>query len=137
MMHHPNPASARAEALPDLADDLYLALLHSLSEGMCFLDPKGAIRFWNRAAEEISGFTATEALGARKLDDILSYCDETGHAMTVAPVIETLADRKERTGRLFLPKTAIGCPCARGPFWFARLPAFYWERWICSSRLAT
>jgi diguanylate cyclase (GGDEF)-like protein/PAS domain S-box-containing protein len=101
-MHHPNPASVRAEEIPDLADDLYLALLHSLSEGMCFLDPRGAIRFWNRAAEEISGFTATEALGARKLDDVLSYCDETGHAMTVAPVIETLADRKERTGRLFL-----------------------------------
>jgi diguanylate cyclase (GGDEF)-like protein/PAS domain S-box-containing protein len=99
---HQKLASAGAEELPDLADDLYLALLHSLNEGMCFLDAKGAVRFWNHAAEEISGFTATEALGAHRLEDVLSYCDEAGHAMPVAPIVETLADGKERTGRRFL-----------------------------------
>jgi diguanylate cyclase (GGDEF)-like protein/PAS domain S-box-containing protein len=90
-----------APEFPQVSEELYLALLHSLTEGMCLIDRKGVIRFWNRAAEELSGYTPSEALAARRLDDVLSYCDQAGQ-LVPALALETLVDGHERTGRLFL-----------------------------------
>ena len=36
----------------------YKELMDNLFDGVCFLDKNKAIRYWNKAAENITGFTA-------------------------------------------------------------------------------
>src|ERR1700722_5326723 len=45
-------------------------LLAGMSDAIIFADAKGAIRFWNRGAAQLFGFTEVEALG-RSLDIII------------------------------------------------------------------
>jgi len=52
------------------ADVLLDDLLRSMPEALIFADLQGIIRLWNRGAENVFGFTATEALG-QSLDLII------------------------------------------------------------------
>ena len=86
--------------LSELPETLHLAILNTLPEGLCFIDLKGRIRFWNRAAEQISGFTAAEAMSSRKIDQVLSYSDSEGHP--IAPASFELAQTMERSNDSFI-----------------------------------
>ena len=89
------------EAVAREFEPLHLALLDSLPDGVWFADRQGIIRFWSKRAEEISGFTVNEVLGA-PFGDILSYCGETGEPAGMAPLRETLGDQVERQAHVFL-----------------------------------
>jgi diguanylate cyclase (GGDEF)-like protein/PAS domain S-box-containing protein len=69
---------------------MHLALLQVLTDGMCFLDLHGAIRFWNDAAESISGFSVAEAVCARHAIDVffLSNTDGQPAALGTDPLAE-------------------------------------------------
>lgn len=62
----------------NLADELHLALLQSVPDGMCFIDLGGAVRFWNDAAEQISGFSIAEAVCAAYAGDVYSLNSADG-----------------------------------------------------------
>ena len=58
----------------------YLQLLDHLYDGLYFVDPQRKITFWNRTAEQITGYTAEEVIGSHCYDNILNHVDADGGA---------------------------------------------------------
>ena len=54
----------------DVPEDFFRALAREAGDAIVYADAEGRIRFWNRGAEAIFGFTEAEALG-RSLDIIV------------------------------------------------------------------
>lgn len=71
--------SFRVEFLLSRPD--YLQLLDHLYDGLYFVDPQRKITFWNRTAEEITGYTAEEVVGSHCYDNILNHVDAEGNAL--------------------------------------------------------
>lgn len=46
-------------------DAVYRTILEQSPEAVIWADREGAVRFWNRGAEELFGYTAAEAIGQR------------------------------------------------------------------------
>ena len=88
----------------ELPEPGYRELLESLLDAVYFTDASRRIRFWNRAATELTGFTAEEVLGHCCADNILRHTD--GEGMTLCegdcPLARTLADGMLRMERLSL-----------------------------------
>ncbi|OEU60912.1 MAG: diguanylate cyclase [Desulfuromonadales bacterium C00003094] len=59
----------------------YLQLLDHLYDGLYFVDPQRKITFWNRTAEQITGFTAEEVIGSHCYDNILNHVDAEGNSL--------------------------------------------------------
>ncbi|RJR35546.1 MAG: PAS domain-containing protein, partial [Desulfobacteraceae bacterium] len=53
-----------------LDQESYGRIIESLNEGLYFVDRNRVIRFWNKAAERISGHKALDVLGKSCADDI-------------------------------------------------------------------
>ena len=53
-----------------VSDAVAAAMVKAVPEAIIFADLKGLVRYWNRGAEEIFGFTAQEAMG-QSLDLII------------------------------------------------------------------
>lgn len=64
------PGTPQFEALPDL----YRTVLEALQDGVCFAGLDGRITFWNRGAEEISGYLSQDMLGRKCSEDLLAHC---------------------------------------------------------------
>lgn len=58
--------------------ELLRTLLDSLGDGVYYTDKSRRIHFWNRAAEELTGYSAEEVIGRKCADNILSHVDEKG-----------------------------------------------------------
>ena len=56
-------------------------ILQLLPDGAYICDVDRRIVFWNRAAERISGWTASEVVGRRCRDNILMHVDKDGHPL--------------------------------------------------------
>jgi PAS domain S-box-containing protein len=54
---------------PDI-DRFYRTLVHETSDAIVYADSEGRISFWNKGAEQIFGFAASEAIG-KTLDIII------------------------------------------------------------------
>jgi PAS domain S-box-containing protein len=83
------------------------------------VDRDRKIIFWNRGAEEITGYSSEEVMGRRCSDDILNHIDENGILLcrNACPLVETLRTGKDirakvyplhKNGRRFPVKTHIG-----------------------------
>ncbi|MGE4497592.1 MAG: PAS domain-containing protein [Deferribacterales bacterium] len=72
--------------------------LDELNEGVFYLDEKRRIIYWNKGAEEISGYLKSECAGKFCYDNILCHEDECGKKLcsTSCPVAKTLKDGKPR-----------------------------------------
>src|SRR2546430_14162934 len=66
------------ELTPPLPDAVLSRLMVELADAVVVADAAGTIRFWNRAAERVFGWTAAEALGA-SLDLIVPERQRTRH----------------------------------------------------------
>lgn len=53
-------------------------ILNELFEGVYYVDPDRRILFWNKGAERITGYAATEVAGSSCADNILVHMDEHG-----------------------------------------------------------
>lgn len=71
-------ASSKESLLPQPD---YLQLLDHLYDGLYFVDPQRKITFWNRTAEQITGYTAEEVIGSHCYDNILNHVDADGNAL--------------------------------------------------------
>ena len=56
-------------------------VLDQVSDGIYITDPARNIVFWNRAAENITGYRQEEVLGKRCADDILMHTDMAGNQL--------------------------------------------------------
>lgn len=57
------------------------SMLNALFEGVCIIDKKRKIVFWNEGAERISGFRAKETIGRFSHDNILNHIDVEGRQL--------------------------------------------------------
>ena len=75
------------------ADSSLVAMLDSLFDGIYVTDRKRNILFWNRGAEQITGYAREEVLGRSCRDDILNHIDEKGVLLcrNHCPLVTTLA----------------------------------------------
>jgi len=62
----------------ELAGILPQLVLDSLYDGVYFVDTECKVRYWNRGAEHLTGYTAEEVLGRVCWDNFLAHSDESG-----------------------------------------------------------
>jgi diguanylate cyclase (GGDEF)-like protein/PAS domain S-box-containing protein len=79
-------------------------VLEALNDGVYFVDMQRRITFWNRAAEEITGFAATDVVGSFCRDNILVHVDDAGCQLCTdrCPLADTLLDGQARAKNVFL-----------------------------------
>lgn len=68
------------EAIKDPASEL-VTLLDSLYDAVYIVDRERTILYWNKAAEEVTGYSADEVLGRCCKDGILNHIDENGNLL--------------------------------------------------------
>jgi diguanylate cyclase (GGDEF)-like protein/PAS domain S-box-containing protein len=68
-------------AISDLGRGFYRDLLDRLDDGVYFVDRDRRLLFWNRAAEELTGFTRSEVVGRGCPDNILCHADVNGRVL--------------------------------------------------------
>jgi diguanylate cyclase (GGDEF)-like protein/PAS domain S-box-containing protein len=85
-------------------DNAYHRILENMHEGLYLVDRDRNITFWNKAAEEISGFSADEIIGRSCGDNILTHVDEKGNSLCLGlcPLARSMEDGGPREAEVFL-----------------------------------
>lgn len=85
-------------------EPLYLTIINHLRDGVYFVNEERRIVFWNKAAEEITGYTAEEIVGKSCQNTHLKHIDEEGKPLcTVAcPLFATIVDGTQREGQVLV-----------------------------------
>ncbi|MBI2471167.1 MAG: diguanylate cyclase [Planctomycetes bacterium] len=78
-------------------------ILENLYDGVYFVDCDRRILYWNKGAENISGYTRSEVIGKRCADNI-RHINEHGIqlCMTECPLAKTVADSVPREQNLYI-----------------------------------
>jgi diguanylate cyclase (GGDEF)-like protein/PAS domain S-box-containing protein len=84
--------------------DFYKDLLDNLHEGVYFVDTDRRITYWNKSAEEITGYSAAFAVGKHCRDNFLNHITENGVELcnTQCPLAATMQDGKKREAEVYL-----------------------------------
>ena len=84
--------------------ELHKALLDHLDGGIYMVDRNRRILYWNRGAEQISGYLAQDVAGHFCQGDLLMHCDGAGRGMCGkgCPLLTTMVDGSPREHTLFL-----------------------------------
>ena len=82
----------------------YERIIENLHDALYFVDRDRVITYWNKAAEQISGFTANEVVGKSCSDNILTHVDSDGNNLCtgMCPLAATIADGKPREAELYM-----------------------------------
>jgi PAS domain S-box-containing protein/putative nucleotidyltransferase with HDIG domain len=80
------------------------ALLEAMSEAVYAVDCDRRVTYWNAAAEQLTGYRASDVVGSRCRDNILNHCDDQGTELCAAgcPLLATMEDGRAREARVFL-----------------------------------
>ena len=86
-----------------IAGSVLATVLNSIFDGIYVVDRDRRIIFWNRGAEEITGYSAEEVMGSRCSDDILNHIDENGILLcrNACPLAETLRTGKDIRAKVY------------------------------------
>jgi len=79
-------------------------LVKNLLDGVFFVDLDRKITLWNRAAERISGYTASEVLGVSCCDKMLECVNSEGERLCdeICPLAATMQDGAAREMNIYL-----------------------------------
>ena len=79
-------------------------LIENLYDGVYFVDTARTITYWNKAAEELTGYSANEAVGRHCFDNFLNHVDDMGCNLCVGtcPLALTMEDGERRESEVFL-----------------------------------
>lgn len=79
-------------------------VLNELHEGVYLVDRQRRITYWNRAAEEITGYNADEVVGTTCADNLLVHSDKSGSELCSrqCPLAATMEDGAIRQAEVFL-----------------------------------
>ncbi len=85
-------------------ESFYKDILDSLHDGIYFVNRRREVLYWNKAAEDLSGYTAEEMLGKRCADNTLNHVDETGRNLcrSGCPLAGCMRDGQSRDVNVFL-----------------------------------
>jgi diguanylate cyclase (GGDEF)-like protein/PAS domain S-box-containing protein len=89
---------------PDHRDGLERAIIDNLYDGVYYVDRGRRIRYWNRSAERLSGFSAAEVVGRFCYENILNHVDSSGTVLcrSHSPLAHTMRDGEPREAEVFL-----------------------------------
>jgi len=87
-----------------LEKDFYEKIIENLHDGLYFVDRDRVITYWNKAAEQISGFTANDVVGKSCSNNILTHVDVEGNNLCtgMCPLAATIADGKPREAEIYM-----------------------------------
>ncbi|HDQ04949.1 MAG TPA: PAS domain S-box protein [Deltaproteobacteria bacterium] len=82
----------------------YKAIVDNLYDGLYIVSKERIIRYWNKAAEKISGFSAAEVIGKTCSDRILTHVDDESNDMCggLCPLVMTANSGQTCEAELFL-----------------------------------
>lgn len=85
-------------------DGIVNSLIEQLADGVYYVDRKRVILYWNRGAEEITGYVRDRTLGRSCASNLLRHVDEAGNSLcrSNCPLSATMEDGKHRTGLVYL-----------------------------------
>jgi diguanylate cyclase (GGDEF)-like protein/PAS domain S-box-containing protein len=83
---------------------LHRQLCDNLFDGVYFVDIDRKIAYWNRGAEELTGYTSDEVLGSKCFDNLLMHVDDEGSELCNGgcPLAATIQDGKRREAEVYL-----------------------------------
>lgn len=83
---------------------LYKEILNSLQDGVYYLDRDRIITYWNRGAEQITGYSAEQVIGKSCRNNILNHVNDRGHVLCNdhCPMAATMQDGKPREKYVYL-----------------------------------
>lgn len=83
---------------------IYTLTLDNVSDGVYFVDRQRTITFWNKSAEKITGYKASEVEGTNCQADILMHVNEHGVRLCtgMCPLAKTLQDGLIREESVYL-----------------------------------
>lgn len=88
----------------EITKDSYERIVENLHDGVYLVTREKVIIYWNKAAESISGYSASEVIGKSCADNILTHVDEEGHCLCLGmcPLAATIADGKPRENKIYI-----------------------------------
>ena len=91
-------------AISDLGRGFYRELLDRLDDCVYFVDRDRRLLFWNKAAEELTGFARSEVVGRRCPDNILCHADVNGRVRCTdaCPLEQVMTTGKSDQADVFL-----------------------------------
>jgi diguanylate cyclase (GGDEF)-like protein/PAS domain S-box-containing protein len=108
MKNSPNPISIRLVSAPDVGAQpealSYENLLDGIYDGVYFVDRNRRITYWNKGAENLTGYTRDEVVGRHCFDNILSHVNSEGCNLCVGGCLLThsLRDGERREDEVYL-----------------------------------
>jgi len=87
-----------------LNDKTLSLLLNQLFEGVYLVDTERNIEIWNKAAEELTGFTHDEIVGHRCMDNLLVHVDSEGKNLCTGncPLLKAIHEKSEKETSVYL-----------------------------------
>jgi len=85
-------------------EELYLTIINNLCDGVYLVNNERRITFWNKAAEEITGYAHEEIVGQNCQSNMLNHIDKDGRPLCLleCPLYATMFDGKQRKEEVFL-----------------------------------
>ncbi|SFR96723.1 GGDEF domain-containing protein [Anaeromicropila populeti] len=83
---------------------LCVSILQNINDGVYFVDKERNITFWNKSAERITGFTASEVIHTSCYQNLLNHVNEEGEEICKngCPLHKTMQDGITREGLVYL-----------------------------------
>jgi diguanylate cyclase (GGDEF)-like protein/PAS domain S-box-containing protein len=92
--------------MPDspIPDELHRSIVDNLADGVYYVEPDRTIRYWNRGAERLAGFKASEIVGRRCYDNLLAHVDAQGNSLchSTCPLAASMIDGESRDVTIWL-----------------------------------
>jgi PAS domain S-box-containing protein len=84
-------------------NEFYKSSLDRLYDGVYYVDQNRKIKYWNKAAERLTGYKSSEVVGKR-CSDILTHIDDKGvnFCKGPCPLAKTTVDGRAREADLYL-----------------------------------
>jgi diguanylate cyclase (GGDEF)-like protein/PAS domain S-box-containing protein len=88
----------------NIDNDLFKRVVENLHDGLYIVDREKKIRYWNSAAERISGFKAGEVIGSLCSDNILTHVDSAGKQLCFGgcPLEKSINDGKPQEADVYM-----------------------------------
>jgi diguanylate cyclase (GGDEF)-like protein/PAS domain S-box-containing protein len=85
-------------------DRLQETLLSELTDGVYFVDRNRRVLYWNKACEQLTGYSADEVLGSSCSDGILTHVDSRGNHLCDkdCPLAGVMQDGRNRQSHVFM-----------------------------------
>ncbi len=98
------PVPPEANSPTNFIPSFHEKLLDSLHDGVYFVDRERRITYWNKGAEYLTGYLASEVVGRSCFDNLLVHVNEEGCSLCIegCPLAKTMADGERREAEVYL-----------------------------------